>query len=174
MGMEVISVAFLTYYFTNAGVTGRTGGTQAQFDSAYSNSLLKGQVKIYSGIQEWVVPLAGTYQLEAWGAQGSGGNGNNTSGGRGAYVKSEVFLNTGDVIYILVGQAGTYNGASVSDGSGGGGGGASTIARKVDSGGYNMTVTGLSGTKVEPLIVAAGGGARMTADTVAPSMVQRV
>ncbi|RAI85697.1 concanavalin A-like lectin/glucanase superfamily protein [Paenibacillus pabuli] len=151
-------MAYLTYYFTNAGVTGRTGGTQAQFDSAYSNSLLKGQVTVYSGIQEWVVPLAGTYQLEAWGAQGSGGNGNTTSGGKGAYVKSEVFLNAGDILYILVGQAGTYNGASVSDGSGGGGGGASIIARKLVAGGYNMTVTGLSGTRVEPLIVAAGGG----------------
>ncbi|GAS82021.1 DNRLRE domain-containing protein [Paenibacillus amylolyticus] len=152
-------MASLTAYkFTNAGGTGRTGGSQAQFDSAYKNTNLEGKVTTYSGIQRWVVAASGTYQLEAWGAQGSGGNGNTTIGGKGAYLKSEAYLNEGEVLYILVGQAGTYNGASVSDGSGGGGGGASTIAKQLESGAYTMTLSSLSGTKLTPLLVAAGGG----------------
>ena len=57
--------------FTNAGVTGRTGPTQAQVNAAYAGGSLESKVTINSqGIQEWTVPATGTYTIEAWGGSG--------------------------------------------------------------------------------------------------------
>ena len=56
------------YTFTNAGATGPTGPTQAQITTAYQSTNLAGQVTINTqGIQEWVVPSTGQYEIEAWG-----------------------------------------------------------------------------------------------------------
>ena len=134
-----------TYTFTNAGATGREGPTQAQVNASYAGTNLAGLVTINTqGIQEWTVPASGTYRIEAWGAKGgngtdphAGGIGQNTPG-KGAYLAGSFTLTSGELIKILVGQAGE---SAIGDGGGGGGGG--TFVAKG------------SGT---PLIVAGGGG----------------
>ena len=67
----VSSLEAQTYTFTNAGVTGRTGPTQTQVNSTYaSGNTLHGAVTINTqGIQEWTVPVTGTYTIEVWGLQ---------------------------------------------------------------------------------------------------------
>jgi hypothetical protein len=133
------------YMFSNAGVTGRTGPTQAQVDANYSGTNLEGDINMSTqGIQEWTVPVTGTYTIAAFGAQG--GNGSNadgsstTIGGLGAIMKGEFALTAGEKLKILVGQKGSEE-TSYSYRPGGGGGG--TFVIKSDN------------TK---LIIAGGGG----------------
>lgn len=112
-----------TYNFTTAGVSGMNGPDQAQINAAYAVTNLNGSVTINTqGIQEWVVPYTGTYQIQAIGA--SGGNstwGATVLGGNGSNMTGEFNLTAGQIIQILVGQTGES--AAV-----GGGGGASYVA----------------------------------------------
>ena len=68
----------------------------------------------YTGnVQEFDVPISGTYKVELWGA--SGGNGNNTYiGGNGAYTSGNVYLEKKPV-YLYVGGHGN-TGIKVSGG----------------------------------------------------------
>ncbi|HPS31201.1 MAG TPA: MBG domain-containing protein, partial [bacterium] len=126
------------FVFTNCSQTGRTGPSQAQCNTAYSATNLNGQVTVTGGIQEWTVPATGKYKIETYGAEG--GRFTAGRGGKGAYMKGDFDLTAGEVIRILVGQAG---GAGPSGGSGNGGGGGTFVVK--------------SGS---PLIVAGGGGAQ--------------
>lgn len=124
-----------TYTFTSASVTGKIGPTQVEVDAAYTATTLDGDVTINTqGIQEWVVPATGSYSIEAHGA--SGGS-HATFSGHGVQLYGEMNLTMGTTLYILVGQMGSQNAATNSDGGGGG-----TFV----SDGTN------------PLIVAGGGG----------------
>jgi hypothetical protein len=124
-----------TYSFTNASVTGSTGPTQVQINSAYTGTTLAGLVTINTaGIQEWTVPTSGTYSITMAGAKGGG-----TNGGRGARIYGEFNLTQGQILKIIVGQMG-----SASSNYGGGGGGGSFVW--------------LSTSISEPLIAAGGGG----------------
>jgi hypothetical protein len=128
------------WIFTSAGATGRFGPTQAQIDANYSGTSLEGAVTInatYQGIQEWTVPAAGTYTIEALGAKGGNSSAYSLVGGQGAIMKGEFQINANQVLKILVGQLG----GDVSEyrGSGGGGG---TFVVKIDN---------------TPLIIAGGG-----------------
>ena len=134
-----------TYTFTNAGITGREGPTQAQIDANYTGTNLENDVTINTrGIQEWTVPADGNYSIEALGASGGNGIIGGSGGtilnfGSGAHIKGNFDLNAGDVLKIIVGQAGKSQ--TNSGGGGGGGGGGSFIVK--------------SGTA---LLVAGGGG----------------
>lgn len=133
------------YEFSNAGVTGRNGPTLAQVNAAYDGTNLAGDINMSTqGIQEWTVPVSGTYTIAAFGAQGgngSNGNGSSTTmGGLGAIMKGEFALTAGEKLKILVGQKGSEE-TSYSHRPGGGGGG--TFVVKSDN------------TK---LIIAGGGG----------------
>jgi hypothetical protein len=124
-----------TYSFTNASVSGRTGPTQAQANSAYSATSLAGLVTVNNeGIQDWTVPTSGTYSITLAGAKGGGSN-----GGKGARLYGEFNLTQGQVLRIIVGQMGSAS----SNFSGGGGGGS-----------FVWLATNTS----EPLIAAGGGG----------------
>ena len=117
----------------------------------------------YTGdVQTFIAPVSGTYQLETWGA--SGANDASNQGGRGGYSKGAVYLNKGDVLYVIVGgqgrngtgAAGGYNGGGQSGtyGSSGSGGGMTHISTTINpainrTGGWDPTGT---------LIVAGGGG----------------
>jgi len=111
----------------------------------------------YTGtIQTWMAPSDGKYKIEAYGAQGgSVGSigGAYHEGGKGAYVAGEFYLKIGDILYILVGGAGSSKAWSDWGGGGGGGtfvvNGTTTTTYKLLAG-FNQYVT--------PLIVAAGGG----------------
>ena len=55
----------MTYTFTNAGATGRSGPSQSQINLSYAGTNLGNNVTIQTqGIQEWVVPVAGFYKIE--------------------------------------------------------------------------------------------------------------
>jgi hypothetical protein len=133
------------FKFRNAGVTGRIGPTQAQVDANYSGTNLEGDINMTDqGIQEWTVPVTGTYTIAAWGAQGGNGSNNSgsstTMGGLGARMKGEFTLTAGEKLKILVGQKGSEETSASYRPSGGGGG---TFVVKSDN------------TK---LIIAGGGG----------------
>jgi hypothetical protein len=134
-----------TWSFTTCGKTGRTGPSQADCDTAYTGTSLAGDVTLTGGIQSWTVPEAGTYQITVWGASGGEGtyqSGNHpvADGGRGAMVSGEFDLAAGQVLQILVGQAGV-TGRTYEHQPGGGGGGTFVV---------------LAGNT--PLIIAGGGG----------------
>ena len=90
-----------TFTFTSAGASGQYGPTQSQVNSAYIGTPLEGQVVVITqGIQEWTVPVTGNYSLQARGAQGG------FDGGLGAEMVGVFALTQGEVLKILVGQAG--------------------------------------------------------------------
>ena len=68
----------------------------------------------YAGkYQQFSVPLAGTYSLECWGAQGGDSResalGNIGEGGKGGYVKGSISLGSSDVLYVYVGNKPAVN-----------------------------------------------------------------
>ena len=132
-----------TFTFTNCGATEYQGPTQSQVNSTYAsgNSLYNGVTINTQGIQEWTVPEAGTYTIEAYGAQGAGDD----YGGKGAKIVGDFNLSQGDVLKILVGQVGEHN-ASYSSGHSSGGGGGTYVTKSP----YNNTSS--------ILVIAGGGG----------------
>lgn len=70
-------------------------------------------------IQTWTVPSSGLFYIEACGAQGGTGS-RDGIGGKGAKVSGEFYLEGDQVIEILVGQQGSYDGNP--EGPSGGGG----------------------------------------------------
>ena len=136
-----VSVETLT--FTNASVTGNTGPTQSQVNSAYSNTALEGKVTINTqGIQEWTVPYTMTYTIEAWGAEGGG-----TDAGKGARMKGDFNLTKDEVVKIVVGQMGIQEGSYTRNNRRAGGGGGGTYIIKAP---FNNTAS--------ILLIAGGGG----------------
>jgi hypothetical protein len=132
------AIAATTYSFSNAAATGRNGPTQAQVTTAYNNTSLAGSVTVNTqGIQEWVVPTSGKYQVITAGAAGGKGASGSTGAGKGVVQTVEVNLNSGDTLKIIVGQVGVV-GLHVS-----GGGGGSFVFKNFDD---------------ASLITAAGGG----------------
>lgn len=128
--------------------TDRFGVTSSYSTSTKTDTLYgKGQTWTYgyTGAMQSVALRAGTYTLEAWGAQGGG-----SYGGLGGYSKGTITLNSDTVLYIGVGgQGSTFNGG----GSGRDlGGGATHIATS------DGVLSNLSGNKSSVLLVAGGGG----------------
>lgn len=100
----------------------------------------------YSGaIQTWTVPPDVTsITVEAFGAQGGGGDANSLTGGSGARVRGTFEVVPGEQFYILVGEmgeTGTYQGCTIERNNNGGGGG--TFFVRTDN---------------TPYLVAGGGG----------------
>ncbi len=125
-----------TYTFTNCGAFGRTGPTQAQINTTYTNTNLSGIVGSTAGVQTWTVPYTGPYRITAIGA--AGGASGSYAGGMGVTMRGDFTLTAGSVIKILVGQVGE----TLSSNNTGGGGG---------------TFVWVNGQTV-PLIIAGGGG----------------
>jgi hypothetical protein len=140
--------ANVVYSFSVAGATGINGPTQTQINTAYSGTTLQGSVTSVSGIQEWVVPSTGDYEITAVGAAGGTGmNGPSQivqSGGMGASLTGTFTLTAGTTIRIIVGQKGiNSNNTNNFYGAGGGGGGSFVYLNPTDT---------------YPLIAAGGGG----------------
>lgn len=117
----IVSSAFTSVTFTNAGATGRYGPTLSQCRSAYSNWGSWVQDTSYlnmatQGIQLYTVPATGRYKITVAGA---GGGSANSFGGRGLVASSVFDLTQGTKLQILVGQQGSVG----TGGSTGGGGG---------------------------------------------------
>jgi hypothetical protein len=129
---------FSNFTFSNASVTGRSGPTLAQVQSAYSATAWTQNTAYLNmttqGIQRWTVPATANYRIELCGAQGGTSSGG--FGGFGAQMIGTFSLNQSNVVQILVGQRGLN-----ATNSPGGGGGSFVVAS--------------DGT---PLIIAGGGG----------------
>lgn len=125
------------YYYKVLAVNADGDGTQSSESSSMPllsfNNTSTGQT---GTIQNWTVPVTGTYTIEANGAQGGSASSYSYVGGLGARMKGDISLTAGTVLKILVGQMG-LNYAN----AGGGGGG--TFVAKSDN---------------TALVVAGGGG----------------
>lgn len=131
---STVSIA-QTYNFTAAGATGRFGPTQPQIDAAYTATTLAGAVTINTqGIQEWVVPFNGNYEIEVAGAGEDFSTGANLSG--------EFTLTAGQVIFIAVGHQATTSGGH----------------------GGTFVATGTNLATTTPMIVGGGGGGNTNGD----------
>ncbi|XP_036779690.1 leukocyte tyrosine kinase receptor isoform X5 [Manis pentadactyla] len=169
------------WLFSTCGASGRRGPTQTQCDGAYAGSsvvVTVGTTGPLRGVQLWQAPRPGQYLISAYGAAGGKGAKNHLSRAHGVFVSTVFSLALGEPLYIIVGQQGedacpggsqesqlvclgesraaeehATDGTEGAPGSrpwaggGGGGGGATYVFR-------------LSAGKLEPLLVAAGGGGR--------------
>lgn len=158
--ISLSSYSFTIHTFTTAGTTGRFGPTLSQLRSAYttaqwtqSSSYLNITIQ---GVQEWTVPISGSYTIECAGAQGGG---NSSLYGRGAVIKGTFNLTRGTVLCILVGHMGGPETYDVGGGASAGGGGGGTF----------ISQTSTSGTL---LMVAGGGGGRSRANALDASYNQ--
>lgn len=128
----------------------------------------------YSGSSSaFSAPVDGRYKLEVWGASGGGqaDQTKNSHAGLGGYTVAEVNLQKDDMLYVVVGGAGSYgsgdgsiqhaiaggyNGGGAThtaiNGGSGSGGGATHIAQ------VNGLLKNLSSSKDKIIIVAGGGG----------------
>ena len=133
---DAAAYSFLSHTFTPCGATGRLGPTLANCTSAYTTTWddNASYFNVSSGIQLWTVPVSGLYQFTVAGAKGGG-----TNAAAGRIVRGQVLLTEGDVIKILVGQAGLVG---TGDAATGGGGGGSFVATSANV----------------PMFVAGGGG----------------
>ena len=97
--------------------------------------------------QQFQIPFAGKYKIEAWGARGGNATGfQQNYGGKGAYVSGDVYLNAKIILYLNVGGIGedAKTNGTHDDGN-----------DRISLGGYNggATVTG------HGQCCGAGGGA---------------
>ena len=115
----------------------------------------------YTGsVQSFTAPIAGTYKLEVWGAEG-GKDGTHGVGGKGGYSIGNVSLSANQTIYVAVGGQGESSKSAAKGGFNGGGN-----AGKHDSsgGGGGATHIGKSNAVLKDTpssnvyIVAGGGG----------------
>ena len=147
--VNVAAVPSDPWNFTNAGVTGRNGPTQAQVNTAYAGGSLESKVTIATqGIQKWTVPATGTYTIEVWGSSTPNQTYTaiNNDHGLGARMKGDFNLVSGGILQILVGQKPTQSGFN-------GGGGGTFVAK------------GASHVNAIALIVAGGGGSHRTVNS---------
>ena len=128
----------------------------------------------YTGeYQQFIAPVDGTYQIQLWGADGGTSLANNVlgaEGGKGSYVKGEIDIKKGEILYIYVGKKGenavkgqnskaSYNGGGLGtwdgndDEAAGAGGGATDI--RLISGEWNE----FESLKSRIMVAGAGGGA---------------
>ena len=108
----------IKYTFTNCGQTGETGPSSAQMNSAYVGTNLEGLVTSgwKADTKDGSCQSPKQYWIEAMGARGGNSAKN---GGGGTFVKGKFYLSAGDILNIVVGQAG---GDLYGSGAGGGGG----------------------------------------------------
>jgi len=139
---------FETFTFTPGGQTGQTGPTlqtllnSSDYDTTANPWLTDTNYfnMTTTGIQEWTVPRTTTYNITTYGAGGGEAYQGTGGGGLGAKMSGDFVLTEGDIIKILVGQAGLDNFDTSRRGASGGGG---TFV-------YNTTTS--------TLLIASGGG----------------
>ena len=138
--------AFTSHTFTNCTTSGSTGPSQADCRSSYSTTWDENNsyFTVTSGIQVWVVPFTGTYEITAAGAVG--GATPSATGGKGRVITSQISLTQGETIKIIVGQTGGQ--LRFTTGYSGGGGGGSFVVRS----------------EATALLIAGGGGGAAQGD----------
>jgi len=112
-----------------------------------------------SNYQTFTASYTGNYQVELWGAQGGGVT---DLPGKGGYTKGDIYLTTGQILYVYVGNSGYAPLNSISFNGGGvpdytyhtiyGGGGAADI--RLTAGNWND----FNSLKSRIMVAAGGGG----------------
>lgn len=115
----------------------------------------------YTGnYQVFTAPISGTYKVELWGAQGSVST---SYGGKGAYIRGEIYLIEGTSLYVYVGGNGQtnlgYNGGGEGYSENYFGGGATDI--RIVSGKFDD----FNSLKSRIMVAGGGGGNRNSALT---------
>ena len=150
--------SFSTFTFTTAGITGRTGPTLANCQTAYAGqSWLTDYFSMTTqGYQRWTVPATGRYIIQASGARAGKHTSATTTytAGSGAIIKGTVQLTAGDVLEIICGQYLDTSIGSPSAYYGFGGGGGTFV--------NNATASAL-------LFAAGGGGGASFYSSAAPA-----
>ena len=143
--------AFTSFIFTTAGQEGRQGPTlptlRANPDYAATSWASNNEYFTMTtrGIQQWQVPISGTYRITARGAEGGRVMNETTNGGGlGTIMQGQFTFEGGEWLNIIVGQRGKRIGGSSATETVPGGGGGSFVWNRDDD--------------AEPLIVAGGGG----------------
>lgn len=140
---------FETHTFTNAGSIGKDGPMLSDCQTAYTAEIWELDPTLFAmstqGIQEWTVPISGTYRIEANGAQGGDDLyvSQPEEGGLGARMIGDFDLTEGEILYILVGQRGENTRVTGIDNAASGGAGGSFVWSSIDD--------------ALPLLVAGGG-----------------
>ena len=142
---------FTSATFSPGGATFKTGPSLTQARTGLTGTGVdawKNNTSYFNtsnGIQIWTVPTTGSYTIDCYGAQGGDGqtasDGSSGPAGRGARIRGVFNLTQGELIQLVVGQAGWTQ----TNGWGGGTGGGGSFAWRPSS-----TST--------PLIAAGGGG----------------
>jgi len=113
-----------------------SGATAAKADTMFGYT---------GGLQYFIAPVSGVYDITAFGAQGGAGVAAAAVGGLGAEIGGDVTLIAGERLTILVGgEGGSLKNSSLAYAAAGGGGGSFVALGNL--GGY------------APLVVAGGGG----------------
>lgn len=121
----------------------------------------------YTGdVQTFTAPVSGYYKMECWGASG----GNSIYGGTGAYTSGKIYMESGETVYVYVGEAGvrdkgnyyTYNGGGAitnnyPDKNNGSGGGATDIRLVKDTTSSNGW-SDFDSLKSRIMVAGGGGG----------------
>ena len=138
-------------------------------------------LKYTSNYQNVTIPENGTYKIELWGA--SGGDSDNSLGGKGSYTSGVLTLNKNDNLYFYVGEKGannqdhsSYNGggavyaSNLSTGAGGGGGGATDVRIFTSTPSQSdLDVNSNIGLNSRIMVAGAGGGAAGGVDALYPA-----
>ena len=169
--MENFTVMLYIKTKTNGDNTNKFAGTVVGTIENTSGCKSNGDIYLYTKKEEvFTAPVAGTYKIEAWGAQG-GSASNTYHGGYGGYATATIELAEGEQLYINVGGEGdvTLQTGVVALGGYNGGGIAmneqdASASIKVGSGGGASSVALESGllssfaSDPTPVLVVAGGG----------------
>lgn len=127
---------------------------------------------LYTGaVQEYSIPISGSYTMELYGGQGGGSGG--CAGGYGGMISGMARLDAGNRLYVYVGGGGqTENGQTVNGGFNGGGNSVRGYIRSYydddlddwvavygcSSGGGGATDIRLNSSDISARIITAGGG----------------
>jgi len=153
--------SFSSFTFTDGGQTGYTGPSlstllaSSDYDTGtytwLSNTDYFDVDSTVQGMQLWTVPETGSYRITAKGAPGGSVGTTAFTGGIGAEISGEFTLTKGDILEIVVGQAGSdRNSGTNAYGGACGGGGSFVVAR--------------NGSTSSDIYVIAGGGGGAEAD----------
>src|SRR5690554_96535 len=130
-------------------------------------SVFQGQAQIYTytGSAQTVSLPAGSYEIEAWGADGGNTTGTNSNagvaklGGKGGYARGILTLTTPTTLSIYVGGKGNTEGLNVPGGfNGGGNSGDGTSTSGVCGSGGGASDVRVGGNALTDRVIVAGGG----------------
>jgi 6-phosphogluconolactonase (cycloisomerase 2 family) len=144
---------FTSATFSPGGQTGRTGPSLVQARTGLTGTGVdawKTDTSFFNtslGIQLWTVPQTGVYRIEAWGAEGGIHGSYGDPAGRGARMRGDFALTSGEIIRILVGQPGL---------------GLSNTCAAASGGGGTFVVRTPYNTNGSILVIAGGGGGEGT------------